>query len=198
MLMPLVYRWPYGALFWLVYGVAFVPEIVLVARLRRAHGGDVVDDRGSLFLILAGVWFAFGAGTVLAFAVPQATFAHGRVAWFWAGTAILVGGSLLRQHCFRVLGRYFTPAVTVQEGQTVIDRGAYRWVRHPSYTGGLLLLLGFGVALTNWLSIALMLLAGGLIYGYRIHVEEQALASRLGEPYREYMARTKRLVPFVL
>ena len=45
------------------------------------------------------------------------------------------------------LGRFFTYDVTIQPGHRVVTSGPYRWVRHPSYTGGLLGLLGLGVAL---------------------------------------------------
>jgi len=79
----------------------------------------------------------------------------------------------------------------------VIERGAYKWVRHPAYLAGILLFVGIGLALENWISIAVNVLVPVAVYGYRIHVEEQALVETLGTPYREYMNRTKRLIPFL-
>jgi protein-S-isoprenylcysteine O-methyltransferase Ste14 len=79
----------------------------------------------------------------------------------------------------------------------VIEIGAYRWVRHPSYTGGILMYLGTGIALTNWLSAIMMSVAGAVGYVYRVHVEERALEANLGGRYQEYMRRTKRFIPFV-
>ena len=75
-------------------------------------------------------------------------------------------------------------------------RWPYRWIRHPSYTGTLLTITGVLLAATNWLALVgiLPVLAALL---YRMHVEEQALSEQLGEPYRAYMRRTKRLLPFV-
>lgn len=70
-------------------------------------------------------------------------------------------------------------------------------MRHPSYTGLLLTLTGLGLALGNWLSIALLVLlplAGVLA---RIRVEERALLAELGEPYRRYAEERTRLVPYV-
>jgi len=70
-------------------------------------------------------------------------------------------------------------------------------VRHPSYTGALLTLLGILLCSTNWLALACFLFAiPG--FAYRISVEEKALANGLGQPYRDYMRRTKRLIPYVL
>ena len=111
--------------------------------------------------------------------------------------ALLVLGSLLRRHCFRMLGDSFTGAVRVQAGQEVIERGAYRYVRHPSYTAGMLMYVGVGLALSNWLSLLVLVLATAIVYGYRVSVEERALVATLGERYVAYVRRTKRFVPFV-
>ena len=115
----------------------------------------------------------------------------------WVGTALIFLASLLRRHCFRMLGQYFTGNVQTVTGQAVIDRGAYRYVRHPSYTGGLITILGILVCLTNPVAFLGLIppLAG---YAYRIHIEEKALARSLGDPYRSYMRRTKRLIPFLV
>jgi len=147
-------------------------------------------------LILIAGWIGFP----LAFSVANVSrffLARGQKIWFVLGLALMLLGSWLRRHCFRVLGKYFTGNVKVVNGQTVIQEGAYRWVRHPSYTGGMLMYLGTGLALTNWLSALVMVLFGGLGYAYRVRFEERALQASLGENYREYMLRTKRFVPFV-
>ena len=96
-----------------------------------------------------------------------------------------------------MLGKHFTGDVKASAEQPVIDTGAYRWIRHPSYTGGILMYLGTGMALTSWLSTLIITLAGALGYVYRVRVEEQALRNNLGGRYQEYMRRTKRFVPFV-
>jgi protein-S-isoprenylcysteine O-methyltransferase Ste14 len=88
--------------------------------------------------------------------------------------------------------------VAVAPGQTVIETGPYRLIRHPSYTGFLITLLGFGLCLTNWLSLLVIMACALIGFSYRIHVEEQVLQEQLGQRYQEYMRRTKRLIPFVL
>src|SRR4029077_12754248 len=93
-------------------------------------------DSGSLKAILASMQIAMLVAFVVAFYV--APFAN-RLVLFWIGLALLFAGGLLRRHCFRVLGEYFTYAVIVRPEQKVINQGAYRWVRHPSYTGGTLM-----------------------------------------------------------
>jgi len=147
-------------------------------------------------IILAG-WLAFPAAFIVASWAPY-VLVHHRTAWFAFGLVVLLAGSLLRRYCFRTLGRFFTGNVQVQAGQSVIQHGPYRLVRHPSYTGGLLMYLGTGIALTNWLSALILFGVGAAVYAYRVHIEERALAEALGHPYRDYMQRTKRFIPFVL
>ena len=116
---------------------------------------------------------------------------------FYLGLVLMVAGLIFRAYAIRQLGRYFTPEVAIQPGQHVVDRGLYRFLRHPSYTGTFMTILGYGLALTNGLSLAIMLLLAGLAYGFRMRVEEAALTEAFGDEYRAYMRRTKRLIPFI-
>jgi protein-S-isoprenylcysteine O-methyltransferase Ste14 len=121
-----------------------------------------------------------------------------RTELFFLGIALMWLGMAFRYYCMRVLGRYFTFNVAVHAGQTVVEAGPYRYIRHPSYTGALITVVGFGLALGNWAGMIALVACVGIGYAYRIRVEEAALVLALGEPYRGYMRRTQRLVPFVL
>lgn len=109
----------------------------------------------------------------------------------------MLAGVMLRWYSARLLGKYFTFDVAIHGGQTLVDAGPYRYIRHPSYSGALLTLLGFGLALGNWAGLAAALFCLGSGYAYRIPIEETALAAALGEPYKQYVSRTWRLVPFL-
>lgn len=106
-------------------------------------------------------------------------------------------GVALRWYSAAMLGKYFTFDVSIQSDQILIEAGPYRYIRHPSYSGALLTLFGFSLALGNWAGLVAALSCLGLAYAYRIPVEESALALALGETYRQYMKRTWRLVPFL-
>src|SRR5690349_11491363 len=111
---------------------------------------------------------------------------------------MIVGGVALWAWCFRTLGHYFTLTVQTSADQPVITAGPYRVLRHPSYAGLLLALLGVAtVAMRNWLSLLVVAVAVGGGLAYRIRVEERALLRDLGADYRAYAATHKRLVPFV-
>jgi len=195
---PLVFVWPYALLFWVVYGWAFYPEFAIVSRAQRTVAENKAKDAGSLQFILMGMW----VGLLLSFPLAFVHSLRFPGAWnppaFWIGTALLVAGSLLRRHCFKTLGEHFTGDVQAKADQPVITRGAYRWVRHPAYTGGIVMFAGIGVALASWASSVVLLLTAILVYAYRVRVEERALVQTLGEPYVAYMKTHKRFVPFVI
>jgi protein-S-isoprenylcysteine O-methyltransferase Ste14 len=114
-----------------------------------------------------------------------------------AGAVLTVSGTVLRVWSMKTLGQYFTRVVHASPHQKVIKTGPYRLIRHPSYTGAGLAALG--VALSMGSAGAVALIGGAFAIGvsWRIYVEERALVQTIGEPYREYMKRTKRFIPYV-
>jgi protein-S-isoprenylcysteine O-methyltransferase len=87
--------------------------------------------------------------------------------------------------------------VAVAADHQLVDSGPYRWIRHPSYSGLVLIFLGLGLSGGNWLSLLLVLLPPLLVLQRRIRIEEAVLRGALGNAYVRYCARTRRLIPFV-
>jgi protein-S-isoprenylcysteine O-methyltransferase Ste14 len=193
-MVPLPYVWPYALLFWSVFVWAFIPEIGIIRRARRAQGPT---DSKSIQVIMGVGSAAFFLAFPIAWIPALQVAASYRVAAFIAGVALLAGGSLLRRHCWRMLGASFTGDVQVRAGQQIVERGAYRLVRHPSYTAGIFMNVGVGIALGSWVSALILLAASFAAYAYRMSVEERALLAGIGEPYERFMRTRKRLVPFV-
>jgi protein-S-isoprenylcysteine O-methyltransferase Ste14 len=152
-------------------------------------------DRGSLTVLrLSAIAGALLAATALRVTAADFTYS---TALFGVSLAAVWAGIALRWWGFRSLGRYFTFTVMTSSDQPVITAGPYRWVRHPSYLGLLLIIAGIGFVYGNWLSLASLVLAFLVALVYRIRVEEAALASTLGAAYTTYASSRKRLVPFV-
>jgi len=190
---PLPFVWPYALLFWGLHLWAFWPEFRIIREARRAA---TAQDAKSVQVITFGMWIGYFAAYPLAW-VPALQIRTHRVAVFLAGTALIVAGSLLRRHCWRMLGTSFTGDVRAKAGQEVVTRGAYAILRHPSYTAATLMNTGVGIALGSWGSAALLLVVSLLVYGYRITVEERVLLAAIGEPYARFVAARKRLIPFI-
>jgi protein-S-isoprenylcysteine O-methyltransferase Ste14 len=191
---PLPFVWPYAILFWIVYFWTFAPEFGIVRRAQRSVSST---DSKSFQVIMLGLFVALFAAFVLAWTPRFQLAGTQRVVAFWLGTAMMVSGSLLRRHCWRMLGTSFTGDVQARPDQQVVTRGAYSKLRHPSYTGAILINTGMGIALGTWAGALLLLVASFAVYGYRISVEERALLAAIGEPYRDFMINRKRLIPFV-
>jgi protein-S-isoprenylcysteine O-methyltransferase Ste14 len=79
-----------------------------------------------------------------------------------------------------------------------VTSGPYRWIRHPSYTGVLIFLVGWGLALQSGVSVLANIVIFAIAYGSRILFEERVLVKELGSAYVDYMKHTKRLVPHLI
>jgi protein-S-isoprenylcysteine O-methyltransferase len=185
-----------GVAFWLVYMIWAVSELTRAVILRPGKDAKR-HDRGSRPIVMAAsaicAWIAF----YVVFALPGAAIAGNSPIVFAIGLTLMVAGMAFRWYAVRTLGRFFTFEVAVCPDQRVVQTGPYRYIRHPSYTGTLVTLIGLGLALTNWVSLAVILLISSSGLLYRIHVEEHALMGELGQPYLDYMSRTRRLIPFL-
>ena len=194
---PPPFAWPYWPVFWVVFVWAFLPEYGIVRKAQKSVASQNSPDAGSCRVIILGMGLASLAAFPLAWIpvlqVPRAL----HLAAFLIGTGALVGGSVLRRHCWRQLRTSFTGDVRAHPGQAIVQTGAYALLRHPSYTAGILMNMGVGLALASWGSAALLTLASFAVYSYRIAVEERTLLAVVGEPYREYMRTRRRLIPFV-
>ena len=119
--------------------------------------------------------------------------------WFFVfGIVFMISGIILRQLSIVVLGRFFSPTLGTQKGQSVVSNSPYRYIRHPSYSGMYLILLGIGLVFQSWVSFLVILVICGLSIGYRIEAEEKMLISSLGVEYIDYMKKTKMIIPYIL
>jgi len=175
--------------------VAF--EIWLVVRDRIRGKGKPAKDRGTLYFnfiaIVLGLTLAGFLNGKSRYFFPGGRSDTG----FWIGIAIMVLGFALRIWAVTTLGASFRTTVETHTNQAVVDRGPYRLIRHPSYSGLILMCIGDGVALQNWLSLAIAVILPLVALLYRIHIEEQTLVSSIGSDYQKYQSKTKRLIPWV-
>ena len=165
--------------------------VEIMLRLRNLGGRTTLDWTFGLVVaaVAAGVNLGFRAAHVQA-----AVFGGG-----WApvaiGLIVLAAGVTLRTWAILTLGRLFKFVVVIQDDHRVVAAGPYRLLRHPSYTGALAAFLGVGIALDNWLSMLTLVALPLAAILVRIRVEEAELGTALGQEYRSYASRTRRLVP---
>ena len=194
---PLLFSWPYWPIFCVVWIWAFWPEFKIVRTARKPAARSDSPDAGSYRVIVFGGGIAALLGFPLAWMPILRVPVGARPAVFGVGLVMIILGSLLRRHCQQVLGSSFTGDVRADPNQRIMTTGAYSLLRHPSYSAGILMNIGTGLALGSWASTALLALAAFAVYSYRIAVEERALLRVIGEPYRDFMTKRRRLIPFI-
>lgn len=173
-----------------------VLEAGLLIRDRIRGKGSAARDRGTLWLNIVIITAAVVAAELLTGAVKNAgPWEFGSTGLSVAGLLVMWTGLAVRIWAIAVLGNSFRTTVEVDTSQRVVDSGPYRWVRHPSYTGIVLLMAGLGLVYGNVPALAILLVLPAGVLIHRIFVEEAVLTEVIGRAYADYAARTKRLVP---
>ncbi len=165
----------------------------VIPLLRGGRGASLKQgrDRGSYILI-----YCFSMTGLIGSLIIR--YRDWGVVPFWLqvlGWVILVIGTLYRDWAVALLGRFFSRTVEIEQGHRLIQDGPYAKIRHPAYTGMILMYTGIVLGLGTWLGFLLMLVMILIPTLYRIQVEEKVLIENFGVEYEEYMRRTWRLFP---
>jgi protein-S-isoprenylcysteine O-methyltransferase Ste14 len=187
------------SLYWALYGLWIVAEITVVfkTRTRRSSGG--VQDRGTMLVLWVVIFSSIGVANSIAATHPHNLFATARFHYGWwllpLSAIVLALGLAIRGTAIVTLGRSFSVNVAIHQDQKVMRTGVFRYARHPSYTGLILIFAAIGLHLRNWESLLVVLIPPTAALLYRIRVEEAALNRAFGPEYADYCACTRRLIP---
>jgi protein-S-isoprenylcysteine O-methyltransferase len=177
-----------------LFGLYIIGETVLVLRWRAKEGHEP-EDRGfrsqALLVLIASNLVAIPFLRLF----PALSF--GTYTTSCVGLTAMFVGLMLRWWSIIHLGRFFTVDVAIARDHRVVNSGPYRLIRHPSYAGVLLVVAGIGVCFGNLGSLLVLFVPCLVVLMRRMRVEEAALLTGMGDAYREYMVRTKRLIPGV-
>lgn len=117
--------------------------------------------------------------------------------WTLCGVGLLMGGTAFRLWAINTLKDNFSATVRIKQGQQLVASGPYRWLRHPSYTGAWVAMIGAALLMHSYLGLVLLGPGMLLVYMRRIAVEERTLEQGFGEAYVNMKQNTQRLVPGV-
>lgn len=168
---------------------------ILLSRFRKSKLKDRSEDRNSLSFLWITIMLSCFTGGMISIFLYMPVVKNDAI--HITGLAVILGGMLLRAAAIISLGRYFTVDVAIREDHRVIDKGLYKFTRHPSYTGALLSFLGLALYMNNWLSLAVVMIPVATAFIKRIQIEEAALEKQFGEAYRQYKRHTWRLLPLI-
>jgi protein-S-isoprenylcysteine O-methyltransferase Ste14 len=178
--------------------LALITLALVLAALSTEAGirTGVREDRGNRWVLVV-----FGVVGLLDGFLPPYTDRIGfwtldGDALRWFGLVLYAAGGTLRLWPVFVLGRRFSGLVAIQRGHTLVTTDIYKRIRHPSYLGLMITLLGWALVFRSgvgFLLTALMLVP--LVA--RMNSEEALLTSEFGAEYDAYRARTWRLIPYI-
>lgn len=168
-------------------------EISMGIRQKRKSRVEHSGDRLSIGLMFTGISLGYSLA-FLASSLKAGKLAAGDL-FFFLGLGMALAGVIFRIYAIRILNEFFTYTVSKTQDHQLVEKGPYRFIRHPAYLGQLIIFLGVSVALSNWLSVLGMMIPVIVVYGYRIYTEEKFMSEFMGDPYIAYCQRTKRLIP---
>jgi protein-S-isoprenylcysteine O-methyltransferase Ste14 len=184
--------WVAGIIAWFVIRYPFA---------RRSRKTAVAQSRQNWL-----EWALLGAAALGLFIIPliyvaagwPSSLDHAAVPGLaWLGLATLLAALALFRRSHADLGRGWSASLKLRETHKLVTAGIYRHVRHPMYLSFLLLGLSQLLLLPNWFAGSVGLIAAFLMFALRVQREEAMMLDRFGAEYRDYMARSKRLIPGV-
>ena len=117
----------------------------------------------------------------------------------WARLVGLVGAAgtvPLNYATLRAIGENISPTQGTRTGHRLVTHGPYRWIRHPLYAGGSVLVISLALLTSMWWLVAGFIVPLTVLL-LRTRREEKNLTAEFGDKYRAYQSRTKRFIPFV-
>ena len=183
-------------------GIAFAEALRFrwrVARFRsrgswrRTGGATGGPELVVMLSVVFGIWVL---PFVYAFTNWLRPFDYSCPDWtVWVAAAVFGGGLVIRWKAQRSLGRQWSPTLEVTEGHALVTDGIYSRIRHPIYASLVPWALAQPFLLQNAIAGWSGAVAAALVWFVRVPREEAMMLETFGDEYRQYMARTGRLIP---
>ena len=173
----------------------FLSEFILaIVKRSSKSNSSIQNDKGSLILLWITITICFTGGFM---------FANYRI-WelmnfvvYYIGLLFILIGITIRWMAIIQLKKAFTVNVAIVKEHKLKDDGIYRIVRHPSYLGLLIIMVGFSIGMNSVTSIIIVAIPMVIVILYRIYVEEKVLINAFGDDYKVYRTKTKKLIPWL-
>jgi len=177
--------------------LAFV-TVWLVASVstKRTVYRESAGERARYWLLLVIAYVLLTQGR--RFPYPLSLIVIPRTAWSgWIGATLCGCGLAFAIWARLILGRNWSAVVTLKEDHELVQRGPYRFVRHPIYTGLQGMFLGTAIAfgtLSAFIAVPLVFVS----FWIKLSQEERLMLRQFPDDYPDYQRRVKRIIPFLL
>jgi protein-S-isoprenylcysteine O-methyltransferase Ste14 len=171
---------------------AFSEFLLMLIKHSRIKTAKTRMDQGSMILIWVMITFGFTAGFFLA--KHDSWKSVNSIITIFGLLSILIG-IIIRWIAIVQLGKSFTVDVAITDKARLKTDGLFRRIRHPSYLGLLITIIGFSATMNSLISFFIFSIPVTLAVLYRIRVEEKVLFQEFGNNYTDYKSKTKKLIP---
>jgi protein-S-isoprenylcysteine O-methyltransferase Ste14 len=185
--------WFAGLVAWYVIRYPFERRAKKVGVTKSLFGWR---ESGLLSLAFVGLWMVPAIYALTGF--PAALDSPLIPAIAVLGVVTLCGALLLFYRSHADLGRNWSISLEIRNEHRLVTTGIYRLIRHPMYSSFFLLAVAQLMLLPNWFAGTTGLIGVGMLYAFRIRQEERMMTERFGAQYRDYMAHTARLIPWLV
>ena len=185
--------WFAGLAAWYVIRYPFERRAKKVGVTKSLFGWR---ESGLLSLAFLGLWIVPAIYALTGF--PAALDRPLIPAIAFLGVVTLCGALLLFYRSHADLGRNWSISLQIRNEHRLVTTGIYRLIRHPMYSSFFLFAVAQLMLLPNWFAGATGLVGVGMLYAFRIRQEERMMIERFGAEYRDYMAHTARLIPWLV
>lgn len=170
----------------------FLSEMLLfIAKRSKTKTQKTGNDKKSLLFIWLAITFSISFGFFFSKYEPWDD-SNKTIAYF--GLLVYFLGIVIRWVSILQLKKEFTVDVAIHTDHQLKTDGFYRYVRHPSYSGLLMICFGLSLAMNSLFSV-LAVIPVVLAILYRINIEESILSQEFGGTYKDYMKKTSKIIP---
>jgi protein-S-isoprenylcysteine O-methyltransferase Ste14 len=173
----------------LSFTYAFSEFTLMLSKKSKKDGVKIRNDRGSLIILWLIISLGFFAGFIVSNPISNL--------WLCLGLTLIIGGMVIRWIAIFQLGDSFTVDVAINAGSQLKTDGIFKKIRHPSYSGLLLVVVGFATTMGSIYSFVVFVIPVFIALIYRIRVEENLLRKAFGDDYIDYSGNTNKLIPWV-
>jgi protein-S-isoprenylcysteine O-methyltransferase Ste14 len=171
-------------------GVIYLARMSEVFTKREVVAGKKREGVTFRLFMLCGILIV--AGGIAEFLLRRS------VLWwptFAIGVACSLASFAIRRAAIRALGKFWSLHVEMREGHEFVTSGPFAYARHPVYFSMILELLGIGLIVNAWITLAVVFAIFAPTMMARVRIEERALLGQFGDAYAKYMQTTPAIVP---
>jgi len=169
----------------------------LIRSIPEEKHASKIFDILILTMLLLSPFFLIGAYLENTLLISQIFPFWDNIIISYIGFILYLTGALLVLVARAQLGRFGTAELITEEDHRLFTQRAYKYIRNPMYSGGLIATIGFCLVFRCIITLIIMFISTFLIYRMRIIEEERILLKKFGKEFEDYIKKTKKLIPFL-